>query len=688
MTRQLFHAALAAGLAAIGWVAVGSVAGQPLALAITLLIAAFYIAGALELHRFRQATATLAAAAADEQPPARLDDWLARLHPGLRQPVRLRVEGERVGLPGPALTPFLAGLLVLLGMLGTFLGMVVTLDGTGQALQGATDLQSIRASLSAPVKGLGLAFGTSVAGVAASAMLGLMAALCRRERLLAVQQLDLRIATSLHGFSQAHRRDESFRLLQQQAQAMPALVAQLQETVAEMARQQQALHERLAGGQDHFHRQAEAAYTGLATSVGRALNDSLAASARQAGATLQPVVQSTMAGIAAETRQLQHTLQHAVQQQMDGLAATWQATLAEVGRSFDGRSAALVGEVSGRLESAVRQVADDWRGALALQHSGSRQLLEDTRGALGGAADTLARQAAALLQSVDEAQARRLAEQTAADAQRLHAWQQALAANAATLQAEWRANGQALTDALQASGQALQAGWQASGDAAAERQRQLIDHLAEAAGRITAEAETHSRRTIAEIERLLQAAGEAPRAAAEVIAELRRKLSDSLVQDNALLDERNRMLQTLGTLLDAVNHAATEQRAAIDTLVAGASGLLEQAARQLEHSAQAQAGAVAEAAGQLGAGAAEVAGLGEAFGYGVELFTQSTDQLAQQLGRIEAALGRSLARSDEQLAYYVAQAREVIDLSIMSQKQIVEDLQQLAGRQATAGSAA
>jgi len=47
---------------------------------------------------------------------------------------------------------------------------------------------------------------------------------------------------------------------------------------------------------------------------------------------------------------------------------------------------------------------------------------------------------------------------------------------------------------------------------------------------------------------------------------------------------------------------------------------------------------------------------------------------------VDETLGRSITRSDEQLAYYVAQAREVIDLSIMSQKQIVEDLQRLADR--------
>ena len=76
-----------------------------------------------------------------------------------------------------------------------------------------------------------------------------------------------------------------------------------------------------------------------------------------------------------------------------------------------------------------------------------------------------------------------------------------------------------------------------------------------------------------------------------------------------------------------------------------------------------------------------MASLGEAFGLAVQLFSQSNDKLAETLQRLEGSLQRSTARSDEQLAYYVAQAREVIDLSIMSQKQIVEDMQQIASRQ-------
>ena len=52
------------------------------------------------------------------------------------------------------------------------------------------------------------------------------------------------------------------------------------------------------------------------------------------------------------------------------------------------------------------------------------------------------------------------------------------------------------------------------------------------------------------------------------------------------------------------------------------------------------------------------------------------------LQRIEGGLTKSLTRSDEQLAYYVAQAREIIDLSIMSQKKMVDDLQRAASCEA------
>lgn len=601
MTRFLQHFAFFVGLATVCWVGVGYIGSNPLALVITLLVAAFYLMGALELHRFRQATSTLAQSLAQMPgPPASLGHWLDQLHPSLRNAVRLRIEGERVGLPGPALTPYLAGLLVLLGMLGTFLGMVVTLNGTGIALESASDLQAIRASLAAPVRGLGLAFGTSVAGVAASAMLGLVSALCRRDRLQAAQLLDTKIASTLRVFSLAHQREESFKLLQRQGEAMPELVDRLQAMMATMERQSQALNERLLASQDSFHSQAEAAYAGLASSVDRSLKQSLTESARVAGAAIQPVVEATMAGVAREAAALHETIEHGVQRQLEGLSTRFE------------------------------------------QHSAS------------------------LLGTVGQAQAQLQAKMAAQDQQRLAAW----------------------TDALEAMAASLQQEWQQAGARSESQQQEICKTLAETARELSAQTEAHARSTIAEVAQLVQTASEAPRAAAEVIAELRQKLSDSMVRDNAMLEERSRILETLQTLLDGVNHASTEQRSAIDALVAASADVLDRVGTRFTDKVEAQTDKMAGVAAQITGSAVEVASLGEAFGFAVQLFSQSNDKLVAHLQRIEGALGKSIARSDEQLDYYVAQAREVIDLSILSQKQIVEDLQQFAGRQAAVGSEA
>ncbi|SDI47601.1 DUF802 domain-containing protein [Variovorax sp. OV700] len=696
MNRFLHYAVFAAGLAVVCWVGAGYVGSHPLALIVTMIVGAFYIMGAVELHRFQQATFTLNRAVADlSAAPADLGAWLGQLHPTLRNAVRLRIEGERVGLPGPALTPYLAGLLVLLGMLGTFLGMVVTLNGTGLALETATDLPAIRASLSAPVKGLGLAFGTSVAGVAASAMLGLASALCRRERLQAGQMLDSKIATTLRIYSETHRREASFQLLEQQAQLMPRLVDQLQAMMATMERQAQALNERLVTGQAHFHTQAEAVYAGLASSVDQSLKQSLTESARIAGATIQPVVEATMASIARETASLHDTVARTVQQQLDGLsgrfelattsvADTWKTALAEHERTsgalakdlsasherfaatFEQRSASLVEAVSARLEGTVGSVSETWGSALAQHQRVSEKLSEDTHQSFASAAAGFEQHAASLLRTVDQAHADLQTQMAARDEQRLSAWTQALAAMATSLQQEWR-----------------QAGAHAEG-----QQQQLFETLAQTARDMSAQAEAHAKTTVAEIAQLLQAASDAPRVAAEVVAELRQKLSDSMARDNAMLEERSRIMETLGTLLDAVNHASTEQRSAVDALVGASADVLERVGSRFTDKVEAETGKMAGVAAQITGSAVEVASLGEAFGLAVQLFSESNDKLVTHLQRVEGALGKSIARSDEQLAYYVAQAREVIDLSIMSQKQIVEDLQQIAGRQQAVASEA
>lgn len=692
MTRFLHFVVFVLGLTAVGWIGAHYVASNPLALAITLLIGVVYLVGALELFRYQQATGTLTRALASlSETPTRLEDWLSQLHPSLRAAARLRIEGERVGLPGPSLTPYLVGLLVLLGMLGTFLGMVATLRGTGLALENATDLQAIRASLAAPVQGLGFAFGTSVAGVATSAMLGLLSALCRRERSRAAQALDAGIATTLRHFSLVHQREESLRLMQQQADVMPAVLDKLQALMNAMTQHNQSLNTQLLTSQEVFHTKADTAYSNLASSVERSLRDGIAEGARAAGTAIQPIVQATMSDLARANLALNDTVAQAVQQQLQGLstqvestattvAGVWNTALMDhrqmneslandlrgaldgFSATFEQRAADLIDRVSTRLDSVQDSMSQTWDKALTNQTQSSEQLARDHRASLNVTVEALAQQSTSLLRTVEQSHTELRTQLASQDQGRLAAWAETLEAMTTSLRQEW----------------------EKAGAQTANRQQEICETLSRTALDLSAETKAHANAMIAEVSRLMQAASEAPRVAAEVVTEVRQQLSDSMARDNAMLEERSRLLETLSVLLDAVNQASTEQRTAVDALLDTSAGVLNRVSTQFTDRVQAETGKLTEVAAQLTGSAVEVASLGEAFGQAVALFGQSNATLVTHLQGIEAALDKSLARSDEQLAYYVAQAREVIDLSVMSQRQIMEELQQLNGQQADA----
>ncbi|MGB1058890.1 MAG: hypothetical protein ACPGZU_02085, partial [Ketobacter sp.] len=127
-------------------------------------------------------------------------------------------------------------------------------------------------------------------------------------------------------------------------------------------------------------------------------------------------------------------------------------------------------------------------------------------------------------------------------------------------------------------------------------------------------------------------------------------------------------------VLSSLELTSSEQRAAIESLAGASTRQLAQISAQFEQQVATETGKLAEMADHLEASAVDVSSLSEAFGYAVELFSESNSKLIENLSRVEAALDKSSSRSDEQLAYYVAQAREIIDLSMMSQKEIIEEL--------------
>ncbi len=639
MKKNAFHMAFGLGALAVLWVTAAVARTNPLVLVMTVLVAAVYLYGARELLVFRQHTAQLRSAL--QATPEQVDDigtWLHTLPQHLQNSVRLRVDGERIALPGPAFTPYLVGLLVMLGMLGTFLGMVVTLNGAVFALEGTSSVQGMRAAFSEPIKGLGLAFGTSVAGVATSAMLGLMSSLARRERAHAAHLLDSLIQGPLRPFSQAYQREATFRALQQQSQALPQVVAQLEILMQRMEQHSQHVGSQLQSQQDRFHQDTHKVYTELAQSVQHSLQTSLSQSMQVASDSIRPVVQSTLADMAAQAQSLHDGVQRGAQQLLE-----------QLGQSFETRTQSLLQTLQRAHQQHITHVqeADQQRQSswtAALQNMASQ--LQEQWQTLG--AQTQAQQAqicevlgqtAAQIRTDSQAHTQQTTEEVA----RLLASNDTLVRERIQTEAKWAeqhaAHTQALAELLRTELTALRDQETQRGDAALAR-------LATLEGKVAEHLSTLGTALEAPISRLIETASEAPKAAADVIAQLRQEISISVARDNALLEERTRILDTLSTLLDAINHASSEQR--------GISA-------------------------QITASAIDVASLGESFGVAVRAFTDNSEKLSANLERIEATMAQSMQRSDEQLAYYVAQARELIDLSISSQKDVLDALAQRPG---------
>ncbi|MDP5069809.1 MAG: hypothetical protein NWQ45_02820, partial [Congregibacter sp.] len=164
MTRVLSYAAFVTGMALIVLMTRLVAADDSLTLLVMFLIVTAYSVGAAELWRYqrhtqglRLALSTLDLAQSSPADTPTLDAWLSTVPESLRHAARQRIVGHFQGLPAPILTPYLVGLLVMLGLMGTFVGMVATLGGAALALEGGTELTAIRQGLAAPIQGLGMA---------------------------------------------------------------------------------------------------------------------------------------------------------------------------------------------------------------------------------------------------------------------------------------------------------------------------------------------------------------------------------------------------------------------------------------------------------------------------------------------------------------------------------------------------
>ncbi len=697
-----------------------------LALMVSIIIAVVFSLGFFELLRFQQATQQLTSALQRQGGQiTELTPWIDQLPHSLQHAVSLRISGERAPLPGPVLTPYLVGLLVMLGLLGTFIGMVDTLKGAVIALESDTELSAVRAGLAAPIKGLGLAFGSSVAGVAASAVLGFISTLSRRDRVNSSRVLDQTISTQLQRFSASHQRQQSQAAMISLAEQFSGLAEHLGKT--------------LLNNQNAFHDQVSSAYQTLATSVDKSLQESLTNSGRMAAESLQPIVQAAMDDISTTLSEQSHAwLQHQKHSDEARLAGWQQAltqtqtdTLQALKQQSDAVSNS-VKESQQHSQQSVHHISQDFaqlstelqqqwqtqshtqstqQQALYEQMQHSAQLLNDSAQKQGLAIqqhnDALLKSAAEIQQQRSKAEELWLNQQqqqfqqlnthlstqmrdnneqlfnqqSQASAalieqlQQLTAQQQqaveSRSAQEHTFQQQQQQHLQELNKQLHQSLQQLHEDEAQRGDAAIARLSDLETHVSHQLGQLGASLEQP-------MSRLIETASAAPEAAAEVIEQLRAQISKSIASDNALLEDRQRIMQDLQTVSHALQEASTGQREAAELLVNSSTQMLENAGLNFSQYIHQENQKLSATTDQFAIAAVEMSSLSAGFTQAVEQFNTSNTGLVDKLTQIEQALDQSASRHDEQLAYYVAQARELIDHSMLSQKEIFEELRQIS----------
>ena len=688
--NALYPIAMVAGLAGIAGAGLAASRNHPVALAMTVLIAVFFAIGAWELAAFRRDSRGLAAAAEREVP----EGWMLSVPASLRGAVQMRLDGLRVVLPGLALAPAIAGLLVLLGMLGTFIGLVITLSSTASALGASADLVGLRSALGAPIQGLGLAFSASVAGVAGSAMLGLMVALARRERSVAGALLDSALLGWLRPLTSAHRREIEQAAIN--AAAIERETARQLEMLAQLQQFTERIADQLSAQNSLFHGETSKAYAALASSVDATLRGSLVEAAREAGAVIQPAATAAMAGIAREAASLHERVGTLVGDQLSAIGSRFEAGAARIAQqqeaaaqaqgqrwAADSQSMLAALDAMATRQQAAQVHADQARSASLQAHVealAEQDIERRTEARADANAISAQREAIERLLATQREEALQLLRDSGTRVQT--ALTEITSLSAGQTQAAVTALADAFTR-LQASHDTEDAkrlaAWsselQSAGAAQLAQQQVLADGMLANTRSLVAQAESYSQRTLADAGALLQAAGEAPRAAVEVVGALREQLVQSQAQDRAALLERAQLMETVSALLAALQQAAGEQRAAIDSLVDRSGNQLEALGLRFTTLAEASGQALSDAATNLAVSAADVASLGEGFAEAVEQFQGANAQLVQHLSALEERLSAAMTRSDDQLGYYVAQAREVIDLCLGSQKQVLDALQ-------------
>lgn len=666
--------------------------------------------------------------------------------PELRSVLRARLHGVRAAVPSAGFAPYLVGLLVMVGLLGTFLGLVDALRSTRDVLGTSGNIDALRGALATPMLGLSRAFGTSAAGLCASAMLGLATVFARR--------VEASLARAVHAYG-----DDALgplTIAERQIALLETLVREQVEATAAAARATAAvevtaasLRADLAAGISDVGRTVEGALTpALERAVARAsdvtrerLEDWTRLVEREAevrrahdealASAWTEVTGASAERVACEGARALGELRGALGESLsaldtrlgaavDALAGRLGDRTEEVSANLDARLAAL----TSRVDAMVRGLSGELEGtrerldraleatSRTLEEHAERSIArERAREQAGSAriAELAQAEARALshlerhVEAVDAALAMHLERMTAMQAEASREATERAAALEAVLRD--RASGLTAEAAEVLAGAARRA--DAATVAAEQAARAARDEIAARAAMECAQAE----RAQAVLAGLAAAAEQVSARTSEVLtqqavhrAELEAKWLEARdATERAQAERAEAVISGLAAAAEQVSSRAgemlTEQaarQAAIeakwqqerDGSAARLLVLLEEHAAGLAEGLGATRTLVDEAAGLLRASGAEMGAVAEVFTGAVDRYRDASAATLTALASVDEAVDRAGKKAAiELLTDYLDQTREVFEHSLEVQRELFAELRALRSRgQASAAS--
>jgi hypothetical protein len=650
-----------------------------LALMLVLLIGAGLALGIYELA-MRARRALRFAREIDALPRTPSEQDLDALSPEVASVLRARIAGVPSASASQPYAAYLLGLLVMIGLLGTFMGLFESLRGAREALGSSGDVAALRAALGAPMTGLARAFGTSAAGVSASAVLGLALVVVRRGEARNAAALANYSAGPLASLTVARRTLDALEAIAKQGAMLPTaseaitrganamsdvardVGAALQQTTVtigdDLRAVASAVRDDLRGASEASARAvASAVKPSLESAVTRVLESSAAQSeariarenkhAELVAARVEKAVESIVEAHRVHATELRESIARDAKSVIDtviagrDLLAEAEAERAQsISASMKETSVELAKSIElliGRIEASAHAI----EAARELQIAAEAERARSVAAALQQTVTVISEQLQTTTRDLTEANATRFD----AIASRVEESANNIAA-ASTLSAEQLAQ---YVEKLAAIRDELRA----DDDARAERVAAATETRLEELAATVSEALATS------MERVVASAQAAPEAAARVIAnaaERLKKEGEANIERDARLELLVERLDALATAIDARGGEQTDRVAELSTKL---HDTYEKTAAALEK------------------GGVELTSTAELFGASVDKYREASEKWMTGLAVMRAAAERA-AQGDAQdmLAAYLEQTREVFDHTLQFQRQLFNELRQ------------